>query len=193
MKKIKILLCIAIIIICVQVTYSRYLTQLPDGTISASTGKAIVNLEYIGIADYVEYQNRPSLTDSSKKITYNFKVNNYTSSTAISNVDLKPTIYIVFYNSSNDVISSNVSCTLKNDSSSVVTKTATTQSSTINVNGSSVTLPSGTFKFSPTETLQKNTQNSNTYHLTITPNIESLPASEIIANMKIYCSAEQPL
>lgn len=196
MKKIKILLCIAIIIICIQVTYSRFITQFPTGTISATTGKAIVDLDYVGIesSDYMD--SVPSLLDSKGTITYSFNVKNYITtdvgSTTISNVDLQAFIYVVFYDNSWNVIS-NLNCALTNDLNEAVSKTTMVTSSTLTINGESITLPIGTIKFSPSETFPKESQVTNTYHLSIQSNIDSLPTSEIVANMKIYCSAEQPV
>lgn len=192
MKKLKVLLCIVIIAICLQVTYSRFITQFPNGSISATTGKAIVNLNYIGIHSE-EYNGRPSLLDSTKEIIYDFSVSNYTSSTSISNVDLNASIYIVFYDASNNVISSRVDCVLRTDSGVEVTQTELSQAISLTVNNENVSLPVGTLKFSTPETLTKNVQETNVYHLHITPNVDNLPTSEIIANMKIYCSAEQPV
>ena len=190
MKKIKIILIIAIIILCAQVTYARFNTGMPNGNITATVGKEVINLEYTSLSSTQTKDSTPFLSSTSDTITYGFKVNNYNSSNVISDVNQKYYIYVVFLDSS-DNVKREIDCNLNDTNSESVSKSVLEESKTITVNGTSVVLPVGTFKFSPSSILAGGSANSNTFNLIIKLNEDSLPTEQITPIMKMYCEAEQ--
>ena len=165
MKKLKVIICIIFIILCIQMTYARFYTKEPDGNISGNTGQAIIDMEQ-GEIQYNEYEQStggtkiPSLYISDDMITNQIFIKNYNKDNQISDVDLKSNIYVVF---------------------------------NLNVNGVNKTIPKGAIKFAIQDIFKAQEMVRKGYKIEITLKEDSLPTTKIMSNMKVYCQAEQNL
>ena len=193
MKKIRIIFCIIIAIICIQLTSARFITKQPKGIVEGSIGQAVINLEGKNI-EYTGYNNDyslPCLFDATDIITYYFNVNNYDSNNIVSDVDLGYSVYVVFYDETG-IVQPDIDCELTEENEDEhIEKEFLTQTRTLNLNGIEKILPEGTIKFTPSNILQAKTKSTHSLKLEIKANIDSLPTSQIFSNMKVYCLAEQ--
>lgn len=193
MKKARIILIMLILILGIQLTYSRFSTKKPNGNVQATIGQAVVDIEYSGVhfdGTNTDGQNILHLENYDDLIHGYFVVKNFKGSN-ISDVNLKYNIYVVFTNST---VKQNVDCTITDTSSvnTYFTKTKLTESYTLDVNGTSEVLPAGTFKFSSNETLTGGqASTSRQYMLNVFLKESADAFAEVSSDIKIYCEAEQ--
>ena len=200
MKKERIILIILVFILGIQITYSRFITQKPNGNAYATIGQAIVDIDFASTpnstGNNIDGSNNIHLEDSGDIMKTNFQVKNYKNS-VISDVDLKFNIYVVYENSA---VGSHLDCDIGDSSFNVedsnnvryFTKTIIDTTTTVTISGSQVILPSGTYKFTSNEVLTGGqTSTSRVYNLLTYIPEDATPFNEGVCGIKIYCVAEQ--